>query len=496
MTGEKSLWGDVLVGKYGREGWGQGKISVNNNDSSLWKAITKCWDSLELHRCWAIGDGSRIRFWSDKWIDESTRLNELQVVIPETTCQWKVQDVVTTNGEWNFNMIRSVVPNIVVKRLHDIVPPHPSQGEDTPLWLGMNNGQVTVSAAYHLITGDIVKENDKKWNQIWRIDSIERIRVFIWQLTHDKLLTKARLAKWHLGDALCYNCGHFEETTLHVVRDCKVAVDIWRYLLTNQERSQFFMVGFHEWITMNLNNFFGKKHGNDWRAIWATTCYLMWQWRNKSMHDTKFVSPEQPWKVIVEYVKAYKLNMVVEEQARTERAQQQILVAWLPPLSGWVALNSDGAAKINDKTARCDGVLRDERGRWLDGFVKALGDTTTYMAELWGIYEGLKLAKQRGTMRIEVRTNSQVIAQSLKERRKGSRMGCTLMQKVRSLLDGNWEVNINHVFQETNRCVDMLANMGCDDTNGIEFFKNPPSRVVQIVADDIRGVSFARLISL
>jgi hypothetical protein len=102
MTGEKSLWGDVLVGKYGREGWGQGKISVTTNDSSLWKAIAKCWDSLELHRCWAIGDGSRIHFWSDKWIDESTRLSELERIIPKTFRQWKVKDVVTTNGEWNF----------------------------------------------------------------------------------------------------------------------------------------------------------------------------------------------------------------------------------------------------------------------------------------------------------------------------------------------------------------------------------------------------------
>jgi ribonuclease HI len=221
------------------------------------------------------------------------------------------------------------------------------------------------------------------------------------------------------------------------------------------------MMGFHEWITMNLNNGFGKKHGNDWKAIWATACYLMWQWRNKSMHDTNFVSPEQPWKVIVEYVRAYKLSMIVEEQARTERIQQ-VSVAWLPPPSGWVVLNSDGAARTNDKTAGCGGVLRDDRGMWLVGFAKALGDTTAYMAELWGIYEGLKLAKHRGTTRIEVRTDSQVIARSLKERRKGSRMGCTLMQKIRRLLDGNWEVNILHVFREANRCADMLANMGCD----------------------------------
>ncbi|KAK2360500.1 Polynucleotidyl transferase, ribonuclease H superfamily protein [Trifolium repens] len=105
--------------------------------------------------------------------------------------------------------------------------------------------------------------------------------------------------------------------------------------------------------------------------------------------------------------------MIVEEQARTERIQQ-VSVAWLPPPSGWVVLNSDGATRTNDKTAGCGGVLRDDRGMWLVGFAKALGDTTAYMAELWGIYEGLKLAKHRGTTRIEVRTDSQVIAQSLK----------------------------------------------------------------------------------
>jgi ribonuclease HI len=47
------------------------------------------------------------------------------------------------------------------------------------------------------------------------------------------------------------------------------------------------------------------------------------------------------------------------------------------------------------------------------GFTKALGDTTAYMAELWGIYEGLKLAKQRGVARLELRTDSQVMAHSL-----------------------------------------------------------------------------------
>jgi hypothetical protein len=45
-------------------------------------------------------------------------------------------------------------------------------------------------------------------------------------------------------------------------------------------------------------------------------------------------------------------------------------------------------------------------------------------------------------------------------------------------------------------CGYMLANMGSEGASGIEFFDRPPSRVLQIVEDDVRGVSFPRLISV
>ncbi|KAK2385847.1 heat shock 70 kDa protein [Trifolium repens] len=118
------------------------------------------------------------------------------------------------------------------------------------------------------------------------------------------------------------------------------------------------------------------------------------------------------------------------------------------------------------------------------------------MAELWGIYEGLCLAQRRGVMRLEVRTDSQVIVQSLKNNTSGSSMGCALMKRIRNLLDGPWEVRIIHVFREANRCADVLANMGSEGTSEIDFFVSPPSRARQIVEDDARGVSFPRLISV
>jgi ribonuclease HI len=255
-------------------------------------------------------------------------------------------------------------------------------------------------------------------------------------------------------------------------------------------------VDFHEWINFNLNNKFGMRFGDDWTAIRATTCFLLWQWRNKSLHDDEFVYPDKPWQVIINYVDTYKMSIMAEDQLRLGRTRQQMNIAWLLPSTGWIALNTDGAAKAMEKKAGCGGVLRDDKGSWIDGFAKALGDTTAYMAELWGIHEGLALAYRRRVMKLELRTDSQVLAQSLKERKNGSVPGCALMKKIIELLDGPWEVQITHVYREANRCADMLANMGSEGSSGINYFENPPTRVLQIVEDDARGVSFPRLISL
>jgi ribonuclease HI len=110
-------------------------------------------------------------------------------------------------------------------------------------------------------------------------------------------------------------------------------------------------------------------------------------------------------------------------------------------------MNSDGAAKNSERRAGHGGDLLNDNGTWIAGFDKALGDTTAYMAELWGIYEGLKIANQRGVTRLELRTDSRVIAPSLQERKNGSIMGCTLMKKIRNLLDHLWEVHIIHVYR-------------------------------------------------
>jgi hypothetical protein len=47
------------------------------------------------------------------------------------------------------------------------------------------------------------------------------------------------------------------------------------------------------------------------------------------------------------------------------------------------------------------------------------------------------------------------------------------MKRIRDLLKGSWEVKVIHVFQEANRCANMLANKGSEGHFEIDFFYHP-----------------------
>jgi hypothetical protein len=53
------------------------------------------------------------------------------------------------------------------------------------------------------------------------------------------------------------------------------------------------------------------------------------------------------------------------------------------------------------------------------------------------------------------------------------------MQRVRQSLVSEWKVNIIHVYQETNRCADIIANMISEGNINIALLKSPPTKVAQ-----------------
>lgn len=69
-----------------------------------------------------------------------------------------------------------------------------------------------------------------------------------------------------------------------------------------------------------------------------------------------------------------------------------ILVRWTKPLTRWHKLNIDGTTFGNPGKVGGGGLIRISHGNWIKGFSRSIGYTTSLMAELWALRDGLNLA--------------------------------------------------------------------------------------------------------
>lgn len=88
---------------------------------------------------------------------------------------------------------------------------------------------------------------------------------------------------------------------------------------------------------------------------------------------------------IEEYDKS-RLNRDLVSQMETSWTQ----VYWEAPEEGCVKLNSYGASKVRS-VAGCGGIIRNTKGECYRGYYKSVGNCSAFCAELWGVFEGIKL---------------------------------------------------------------------------------------------------------
>ncbi|MCI08269.1 putative non-LTR retroelement reverse transcriptase [Trifolium medium] len=164
-----------------------------------------------------------------------------------------------------------------------------------------------------------------------------------------------------------------------------------------------------------------------------------------------------------------------------------VLIGWKPPPNGWVKLNSDGSCKDNG-IAGCGGIIRGSDGEWLGGFAKCIGRCNAYLAELWGVFEGLKYVKRLGFRAVEVNVDSLMVANILNSNQEGSPMGRALVTKIRALTELDWEVVVRHSYCEANQSADALANLGCSLDVGICYYESCSTQVSHLLFADSMGI--------
>ncbi|KAL4305413.1 hypothetical protein AHAS_Ahas16G0075800 [Arachis hypogaea] len=109
--------------------------------------------------------------------------------------------------------------------------------------------------------------------------------------------------------------------------------------------------------------------------------------------------------------KAFKKENLIQNVRKRE-----ILIGWSPPSELWIKINVDGPACVTTGRAGCGGIIRNYQGRWLAGYMMNIGTCSAFKAELWGVFQGLKMAWDLGFKKAILETDFRAVLQTLQKK--------------------------------------------------------------------------------
>ncbi|KAG5085563.1 hypothetical protein JHK82_052960 [Glycine max] len=108
-------------------------------------------------------------------------------------------------------------------------------------------------------------------------------------------------------------------------------------------------------------------------------------------------------------------------------------------------------------------------------YVKKLGKCSSFITELWGLFWGLRLARQSGLWVVEVQVDSHAVCKSISSSIEGCASGSSFVPSIRSLINMDWQAHIVGIYREANCYVDALASMACDMGENFVIFEHSPN---------------------
>lgn len=140
---------------------------------------------------------------------------------------------------WDFSRIEPYVSQNTKLQLMAMVVDNVTGTTDRLSWGETKDGNFTVRSAYAFLTRDVSPRPwlGKLFDRVWKVQAPERVRVFLWQVVHQIIMTNVERYRRHISaSALCQVCNGGEETIIHVLRDCPFMSGIWNRIVSPRRR--------------------------------------------------------------------------------------------------------------------------------------------------------------------------------------------------------------------------------------------------------------------
>ena len=211
---------------------------MGHNPSYAWRSIWNAMEIVHEGSRWRVGDGISINIWEDRWLPTPSTFKVItpQVDIGDTPQVPSLIDPITRR--WRLERLHQFFLPMDITAIMSIPLGH-IPTEDKRVWVGNNNGILTVKSAYHIAlnlqssttqeessTGDPYRS---LWKTIWRMKLPSKICIFAWRTCKQDQPTMEILQRRGLNVNLsCPRCNEGAKSISHAIWECSKIREIWR----------------------------------------------------------------------------------------------------------------------------------------------------------------------------------------------------------------------------------------------------------------------------
>lgn len=126
--------------------------------------------------------------------------------VPPTVAECKVADLWDDNNGWKWEIFADRIPQTYRK----IIASHNLRGgrefEDQLVWNDSSSDGFSIASALNIIWPTDAEIMDPIWDIIWKSVAPQRVRMFLWLVAHDRVMTNVNRMHRNLTDPSCRKC--------------------------------------------------------------------------------------------------------------------------------------------------------------------------------------------------------------------------------------------------------------------------------------------------
>ncbi|KAJ1702140.1 hypothetical protein LUZ63_001919 [Rhynchospora breviuscula] len=179
-----------------------------------------------------------------------------------------------------------------------------ASADPSQAWRWTPGGYFTSSSAYKAMANTGVRSQFQNW--LWKIKAPPKVKVFLWLLLQERLLTQDNLLlRGWPNIQSCTNCRTpVVETATHLFIHCPFAQSFWDSI---QIHFNLRIINF----ATNLVDFWIHNRsiiGKQWDIIWAAVSWALWKERNARIFSDQTSNHFTLLREVVENIDSWTLN--------------------------------------------------------------------------------------------------------------------------------------------------------------------------------------------